>query len=85
MRIVVLAGLFLMLSPLAHAETVNLYAAGSLKAALTELARAFENSKAATRTSPALLRNPGPSPVFQEGVYEWNANKPPSSSTTCSS
>lgn len=46
MRIVVLASLFLMLSPFAHAETVNLYAAGSLKAALTELARAFENSKA---------------------------------------
>jgi ABC-type molybdate transport system substrate-binding protein len=31
-----------MLSPLVHAETVNLYAAGSLKAALTEVAKAFE-------------------------------------------
>jgi molybdate transport system substrate-binding protein len=37
-----LAGAFLMLSTLAHAETVRLYAAGSLKAALTEMATAFE-------------------------------------------
>ncbi|HEY5827160.1 MAG TPA: molybdate ABC transporter substrate-binding protein, partial [Hyphomicrobiaceae bacterium] len=29
-------------STMAHAETVNLYAAGSLKAALTEIAQAFE-------------------------------------------
>jgi ABC-type molybdate transport system substrate-binding protein len=34
-----------MLSTLAHAETVNLYAAGSLKAALTEVAKAFEKGK----------------------------------------
>jgi molybdate transport system substrate-binding protein len=39
---IVLAGTFLMLSTLAHAETVNLYAAGSLKAALSEVAAAFE-------------------------------------------
>ena len=38
----VLAGAFLMLSTLAHAETVNLYAAGSLKAALTEVVEEFE-------------------------------------------
>ena len=37
-----LAGALLMLSTLAHAGTVNLYAAGSLKAALTEVAKAFE-------------------------------------------
>jgi molybdate transport system substrate-binding protein len=37
-----LTGAFLMLSTLAHAETVSLYAAGSLKAALTEIAGAFE-------------------------------------------
>jgi molybdate transport system substrate-binding protein len=38
----VLAALSLMLSTLAHAETVNLYAAGSLKASLTEVVTAFE-------------------------------------------
>jgi molybdate transport system substrate-binding protein len=37
-----LLGAVLMLSTLAHAETVNLYAAGSLKAALTEVADAFQ-------------------------------------------
>src|SRR5262249_4679319 len=41
----VLAGALLMLSTLAHSETVNLYAAGSLKAALTEVAKAFEEAK----------------------------------------
>jgi len=37
-----LLGAVLMLPTLAHAETVNLYAAGSLKAALTEVAAAFQ-------------------------------------------
>ena len=36
-------------STMAHAETVNLYAAGSLKAALTEIARAFEAKDPGTR------------------------------------
>jgi molybdate transport system substrate-binding protein len=40
----VATGAFLMLSTLAQAETVSLYAAGSLKAALTEVARAFEQA-----------------------------------------
>ncbi|MEW5964624.1 MAG: molybdate ABC transporter substrate-binding protein [Pseudomonadota bacterium] len=38
-----LASIMIALLPtMAHAETVNIYAAGSLKAALTEIARAFE-------------------------------------------
>jgi ABC-type molybdate transport system substrate-binding protein len=41
----VFAGAFIMLSSLVHAETVNLYAAGSLKAALSEVARAFEKDR----------------------------------------
>jgi ABC-type molybdate transport system substrate-binding protein len=51
-----------MTSPLAHAETVNLYAAGSLKAALTEVAKAFEkvqtgNTRVETTFGPSgLLR-----------------------------
>ena len=41
-----LAAALLALMPMtAHAETVNLYAAGSLKAALTDVARAFESNK----------------------------------------
>ena len=38
-------------STMAHAETVNLYAAGSLKAALTEVARAFEAKQPGTRVA----------------------------------
>lgn len=41
--------LCLMLSPVASAETVKLYAAGSLKAALTEAARAFEAANPGAR------------------------------------
>lgn len=42
MRIALLASALMILTSTARAETVNLYAAGSLKAALTEVARAFE-------------------------------------------
>jgi ABC-type molybdate transport system substrate-binding protein len=43
MRVAALLASALLLMPAsAHAETVNLYAAGSLKAALTEVAKAFE-------------------------------------------
>lgn len=41
-RLCVPALLALAFPAMAHAETINLYAAGSLKAALTEVARAFE-------------------------------------------
>jgi molybdenum ABC transporter molybdate-binding protein len=45
-----IAGLVtLTITTMAHAETVNLYAAGSLKAALTEIARAFEAKDPGTR------------------------------------
>lgn len=37
-----LAFLAMIITPAAHADTLNLYAAGSLKAALTDVARAFE-------------------------------------------
>jgi len=41
-RNALLVGTFVVISAHAHADTVNLYAAGSLKAALTEVANAFE-------------------------------------------
>jgi molybdate transport system substrate-binding protein len=47
-----IAGLVtLTITTMAHAETVNLYAAGSLKAALTEVARAFEAKPPGTRVA----------------------------------
>ena len=46
MRIALLASALMLLSPTAQAETVNLYAAGSLRAALTEVAKAFEAESA---------------------------------------
>ena len=42
MRLVLLASALMLLTSPARAETMNLYAAGSLKAALSEVARAFE-------------------------------------------
>jgi ABC-type molybdate transport system substrate-binding protein len=65
MRIISLAGAFLMLSSLAHAETVNLYAAGSLKAALTEAVKAFEKGKGgAVRVESTF----GPSGLLRERI-----------------
>jgi molybdate transport system substrate-binding protein len=47
-----IAGLVaLTITTMAHAETVNLYAAGSLKAALTEVAQAFEAKHPGTRVA----------------------------------
>ena len=42
MRRALIAGLVILFPTVASAETLNLYAAGSLRAALTEVARAFE-------------------------------------------
>jgi molybdate transport system substrate-binding protein len=61
----VLASVLLMTSPLAHAETVNLYAAGSLKAALTEVAKAFEKAQTGnTRVETTF----GPSGLLRERI-----------------
>jgi len=65
-----LLGAVLMLPTLAHAETVNLYAAGSLKAALTEVAAAFQKGgggkvRVETTFGPSgLLRE-----KIEKGVY----------------
>jgi molybdate transport system substrate-binding protein len=59
------AGAFLMLSTLAHAETVNLYAAGSLKAALTEVATAFEKDSGGKVRVEATY---GPSGLLRERI-----------------
>jgi ABC-type molybdate transport system substrate-binding protein len=54
-----------MFSTLAHAETVNLYAAGSLKAALTEVAKAFEQARGgAVRVATTF----GPSGLLRERI-----------------
>jgi molybdenum ABC transporter molybdate-binding protein len=42
MRVALVASVLMILTSTARAETVNLYAAGSLRAALTDVARAFE-------------------------------------------
>ncbi len=61
----VLAGGLLMLSTLVHAETVNLFAAGSLKAALTEVAKAFEKGRGgAVRVESTF----GPSGLLRERI-----------------
>jgi molybdate transport system substrate-binding protein len=60
-----LAGALLMLSTLAHAGIVNLYAAGSLKAALTEVAKAFEaHSNGKVRVEATF----GPSGLLRERI-----------------
>lgn len=62
MRIALLAGLLTLMPAAAKAETVNLFAAGSLKAALTEVAQSFEGKHggkvkvAATYAASGLLR-----------------------------
>jgi molybdate transport system substrate-binding protein len=62
---VVLASVLLMTSPPASAETIHLYAAGSLKAALTEMAKAFEKAQAAnTRVETTF----GPSGLLRERI-----------------
>ena len=61
----VLAGAVLMLSTLAHAETVNLYAAGSLRAALTEVAAAFEQDGGGKVRVEATF---GPSGLLREKI-----------------
>jgi ABC-type molybdate transport system substrate-binding protein len=60
-----LTAAFLMLSTLAHAETVNLYAAGSLKAALTEVAKAFEKSRGGSIRVETTF---GPSGLLRERI-----------------
>ncbi len=44
MRAIIVAGLLMASGAAAHADTIRLHAAGSLKAALTDVARAFEKS-----------------------------------------
>jgi ABC-type molybdate transport system substrate-binding protein len=61
----VLASAVLMLSTLARAETVNLYAAGSLKAALTEVAAAFEKDGGGKVRVEATF---GPSGLLRERI-----------------
>src|SRR5262245_18092427 len=61
----VLSDAFLMLSTLAHAETVNLYAAGSIMAALTEVAKAFEKSKGGSVRVETTF---GPSGLLRERI-----------------
>jgi molybdate transport system substrate-binding protein len=60
-----LVGAVLMLSTLAHAETVNLYAAGSLKAALAEVAAAFEKAGGGKVRVEATF---GPSGLLREKI-----------------
>jgi len=61
----VLAGALLMISTLAQAETVNLFAAGSLKAALTEAAKAFEKDNSGKVQVQATF---GPSGLLRERI-----------------
>src|SRR5262245_31163037 len=70
MRIAVLMGSILMASTLAHAETVNLYAAGSLKAALTEVAKAFEKAQGGTIRVESTF---GPSGLLRERIEKGEA------------
>jgi molybdate transport system substrate-binding protein len=70
MRMGALIGAILMLSTLAHAETVNLYAAGSLKAALTEVAKAFEKAQAGTVRVESTF---GPSGLLRERIEKGEA------------
>jgi ABC-type molybdate transport system substrate-binding protein len=60
----------LMFPPVAHAETVNLYAAGSLKAALTEVAKAFEKAQAGTVRVESTF---GPSGLLRERIEKGEA------------
>lgn len=60
-----LAGALLLLSTLAHAETVRLYAAGSLKAALTEIVWAFEYAKGGSVRVETTF---GPSGLLRERI-----------------
>jgi molybdate transport system substrate-binding protein len=74
MRAALLAGLLTVMPAIARAETVNLFAAGSLKAALTDIAHSFESKRdgklkiAATFAASGLLRerieNNKPAHVF---------------------
>jgi molybdate transport system substrate-binding protein len=62
---IVLVSVVLMISPVASAETIHLYAAGSLKAALTEMAKAFEKARDAnTRVETTF----GPSGLLRERI-----------------
>jgi len=56
-----------MLSTLAHAETVSLYAAGSLKAALTEVAAAFQKNGGGKMRVEATF---GPSGLLREKIEQ---------------
>jgi molybdate transport system substrate-binding protein len=62
MRTALFASVLALMSHTAHAETINLFAAGSLKAALTEVAQSFESKQggrvkvAATFAASGLLR-----------------------------
>jgi molybdate transport system substrate-binding protein len=62
---IVLACAFLILSTFARAETINLYAAGSLRAALTEVAEAFERGKAGNVRVESTF---GPSGLLRERI-----------------
>jgi ABC-type molybdate transport system substrate-binding protein len=64
MRFIV-AGALLMISTLAQAETVSLFAAGSLKAALTEAAKAFEKDGSGKVQVQATF---GPSGLLRERI-----------------
>jgi len=59
-----------MLSTLANAETVNLYAAGSLKVALTEVVWAFEYAKGGSVRVETTF---GPSGLLRERIEEGEA------------
>ncbi|HEY7552196.1 MAG TPA: molybdate ABC transporter substrate-binding protein [Hyphomicrobiaceae bacterium] len=61
---------FLMLPTFAYAETTNLYAAGSLKAALTEVAEAFEKSGAGNVRVETTF---GPSGLLRERIEKGEA------------
>ncbi|MBO0765555.1 MAG: molybdate ABC transporter substrate-binding protein [Hyphomicrobiaceae bacterium] len=69
MRILLVCA-FLMFSTFAHAETTSLYAAGSLKAALTEVVEAFENSKAGNVPVETTF---GPSGLLRERIEKGEA------------
>lgn len=65
MRSGFIAAVILLMSTSAHAETVKLYAAGSLKAALTEVAKAFEKSSVNAHTVEITF---GPSGLLRERI-----------------